>query len=95
MCFHFCICFFSCYSCRYLVSITVVIREFKLIIAKKKKKKLDKIVWPAKTKLNTVEVLISKALIDSNINHDEFVSLSNVLREYGNIKEEIKNSNDK
>ena len=61
----------------------------------KKKKKLDKIVWPAKTKLNTVEVLISKALIDSNINHDEFVSLSNVLREYGNIKEEIKNSNDK
>ena len=61
----------------------------------KKKKKLDKIVWPAKTKLNTVEVLISKALINSNINHDEFVSLSNVLREYGNIKEEIKNSNDK
>ena len=61
----------------------------------KKKKKHDKIVWPAKTKLNTVEVLISKALIDSNINHDEFVSLSNVLREYGNIKEEIKNSNDK
>ena len=94
MCFHFCIYFFSCYSCRYLVSITVAIREFKLIITEKKKKH-DKIVWPAKTKLNTVEVLISKALVNSNINHDEFVSLSNVLREYGNIKEEIKNSNDK
>ena len=94
MCFHFCICSFSCYSCRYLVSITVVIREFKLIITEKKKKH-NKIVWPAKTKLNTVEVLISKALVNSNINHDEFVSLSNVLREYDNIKAEIKNSNDK
>ena len=28
----------------------------------------------AKTKLNTFEVLISKALIDSYINHDEFIN---------------------
>ena len=37
-------------------------------------------------KLNTIEVLISKALIDSNISHDEFVSVNNVLREYNEIK---------
>ena len=37
-----------------------------------------------------MQVLISKALIDSNISHDIFV-LINVLKEYGNMKEEIKN----
>ena len=30
-----------------------------------------------KTKLITIEVLISKALIDSYINHDEFVAMNN------------------
>ena len=45
-----------------------------------------------KDKLNTIEVLISKALIDSYISHDEFVSINNVLREYNGIKEGIKTS---
>ena len=45
-----------------------------------------------KDKLNTNEVLISKALIDSYISHDEFISVNNVLREYNEIKEQIKNS---
>ena len=58
---------------------------------KKKKKKHDKIVLLAKSKLNRIEVLISKALIDSNISHDEFVLINNVLKEYDKIKEEIKN----
>ena len=35
-----------------------------------------------KDKLNTVGVLISKALIDSYISHDEVASVINVLREY-------------
>ena len=39
-----------------------------------------------KDKLNTIEVLISKALIDSYISHDEFVSVNNVLIEYNEIK---------
>ena len=41
-------------------------------INKKKKLKHNKIVLLAKSKLNSVEVLISKALIDSVISHDEF-----------------------
>ena len=57
----------------------------------KKKKKYDKIVLLAKTILNTVEVLISKVVIGSYIYHDKFVSISNVLREYNKLKEEIKN----
>ena len=57
----------------------------------KKNKKYDKIVLLRKAKLDVIEVLISKALIDSYINHDEFVLVNNVLREYNEIKEEIKN----
>ena len=45
----------------------------------------------AKTKLNTIKVLISKALSNSYINHDEFVSVNDMLREYNETKEEIKN----
>ena len=44
-----------------------------------------------KDKLNTIEVLISKALLDSFINHYEFFSENNVLREYNELKKEIKN----
>ena len=60
-------------------------------IIKKKKKKHDKIVLLRKDKLNTTAVLISKALINSFINHDKFVSVNNVLREYNELKKEIKN----
>ena len=63
-----------------ICAITVGIKKFKSII-KEKRKKHEKIVSLAKAKLNTIEVFISKALIDSYINHDEFVSVNNVLRE--------------
>ena len=43
-----------------------------------------------KDKLNRIEILISKAIIDSYICHDEFVSVNNVLRQYYEIKNEIK-----
>ena len=66
------------------------IKNYKLII-KKKKKKHDKIVLLAKSKLNSIKVLIYKALIDSNISHDEFVLINNMLKEYDEIKELIKN----
>ena len=46
------------------------IEKFKLII-KKKKKKHDKMIILAKSKLNRVQILISKALIDLNISHGE------------------------
>ena len=38
-----------------------------------------------------MKVLISKVLVDSNINHDEFVVINNVFKEYYDMKEEIKN----
>ena len=35
-----------------------------------------------------------KVLIGANIGHDESVSVNNVLKEYDDMKEEIKNSTD-
>ena len=51
----------------------------------------DKILSFAKSKLNSLEVLISKALIDSNISHDKFFLVNNMPKEFGDIKGEIKN----
>ena len=48
----------------------------------------------AKSTLNSIEVLISIALIDSNISHDEFVLINNMLKEFYDMKEESKSSND-
>ena len=64
------------------------IKNYKLIM---KKKNHDKIILMAKSKFNSIEVLISMSLIDSNISYDEFVSTNNVLNEYDDRKEEIKN----
>ena len=44
----------------------------------------------AKAKLNSVDVIISRALINSNITHDELVSINNVLEEYNDITKEIR-----
>ena len=43
-----------------------------------------------KDKLNNIEVLISKALIDLYISHEEFVSVNNVLGEYYEMTKEMK-----
>ena len=47
----------------------------------------------AKSKLYLIEALFSKALIDSNISHDEFILINNLLKEYADMKEENKNLN--
>ena len=73
-----------------LCSITAKIKKCKSII-KKKKKKHNKIVLLAKTKLNIIEVLIFRALSDSYISLDEFVLVNIVLKESVDMKEAIKN----
>ena len=69
-----------------ICAITAGIKKCKSII-KKKKKKHDRIVLLAKSKLNSIEVLNSKTLIDSVISHDEFA----LIIMWKNNKEEIKN----
>ena len=45
----------------------------------------------AKSQLNTTKVSMSKALIDSSISLDEFVLVNDMMKEYNNMKETIKN----
>ena len=45
----------------------------------------------AKSMLNIIEVLLSGALIDSYITHNEILSGNNVIREYAGMKEVNKN----
>ena len=73
-----------------ICAITAGIKKYKSII-KKKKKKHDKIVLLAKSKLNSIEVLISKALNVSVISHDEFALINNLQKIYDEMKKEIKN----
>ena len=58
---------------------------------KKKRKKLDEIVFSAKTKLNIIEVVIFRNLMDSDIRHNKLISVNHVLTEYNDKKEAIKN----
>ena len=74
-----------------ICAVIVGIKKCKSII-KEKYNKHEKIVLLGTYQLRTVEVLISKAFTDSYISHDEFVSINNVLREYDEIKKEIKNT---
>ena len=61
-----------------------VLLESKSII--KKMRKNNKIVLLAKTKLDIIEVLDSKGLIDRYFNHAELVYINNVMREHNVMK---------
>ena len=70
---------------------TAGIVKYKSII-KKKKMKHHKIALLAKSELNAIEVFISKALIDLVIIYNEFVLITNIHKEYNEMKKEIKKS---
>ena len=46
-----------------------------LQLTKKRKKKHNKIITLAKSKLNTIKTLLSSALNDSKISHKEFANI--------------------
>ena len=61
-----------------------------LNITKKRKKKHNKIITLAKNKLNMIDKLLSSALNDSEISHEEFTNIINEENIYENVKENIK-----
>ena len=79
--------FFDWNSCSSAIGLKIcaMTAGIKKSIIKKKKKKNDKIVLLAKSKLNSTEVVISKTLIDSNISDDEFVLINNMLKYYDDM----------
>ena len=62
-----------------------------LKVTKKRKKKHNKIIALAKSKLNTIATLLSSALNDSKY-HEEFTNIISEKNIYENIKENIKNT---
>ena len=63
-----------------------------LKVTKKRKKKHNKIIALAKIKLNTIDTLLSSALNDSKISHEDFTNIVTEKNTYENIKENIKNT---
>ena len=63
-----------------------------LNLTEKKKKKHNKMIVLAKNKLSTIDTLLSSALNDSKISHEEFSNIITEKNIYENIKENIKNT---
>ena len=56
-------------------TIDIGISKSLLKVIKKRKKKHNKIIALAKNKLNTIDTLLSSALNDSEISHEEFTNI--------------------
>ena len=65
-----------------------------LNITRKKKKKLDKILMLAKSKLNSVETLISQVLIGMDISHEEFITILKEKYKYEKMKDNLRSENE-
>ena len=70
-------------------AITARIKNQLPITEKKIKNMINSIVSRNQKQLSSIDALIFKTLIDSNISHDEFVLANNVLKEHDNMKVEI------
>ena len=67
---------------------TVVVKKI-LNITRKKKKKHNKVITLARNKLNIIETLISQALIDFDISHEEFSKIIYEKNNYEQMKDNI------
>ena len=62
----------------------------KLLKKQEIKKKHNKIVMLARSKLNSIEGKISEALINNQISHEDFITIINEERNYRELKESIR-----
>ena len=73
-----------------IFTITTGVVKTLLNITRKKKKKHNKIITLARSKLNIIENLISQALIDFEIIHEEFSKIVSKKNNYEQIIDNIK-----
>ena len=66
-----------------------------LSITRKKKKKHDKILMVPKSKLNRIETLISQALTDMEIRHEDYIAILKEKDKYEKMKENLRSENEK
>ena len=69
-----------------IFSITTGIIKKLLDITRKKKKKHDKFLMLAESKINSIETLMSQALGDLHISHEEFIMILNEKDRYEKMK---------
>ena len=77
-----------------ILFVTIGIVKKLLNITRSKKKKYDKILMLAKSKLNSIETLISQVLIDLDISHEEFIRILNEKDKYEKMKENLRSDNE-
>ena len=69
-----------------MLSLATGIIKKLLSITRNKMKKHNKIVMLAKSKLNSIEILISLALLDLETSHEEFKTIINEKEKYEGMK---------
>ena len=62
-----------------------------LKITRKKKKKHNKVAMLAKSKLNSIESLMSQALVDLDISHEKIFKIVDENEKYEKMKENTRN----
>ena len=77
-----------------IFSLTTGIVKKLLNITRNKKKKHDKILMLAKSKLDSIETLVSQALIDMEISHEEFNGIIREKQKYERMHENVRNVNE-
>ena len=80
-------------SCSLTFSITMGFVKKFLKTIRNKKKKHNKIVMLARSKLNSIESKISEALINNEISHEDFMAILNEEKKYRELKESIRMMN--
>ena len=75
-----------------IFTVTTGVVKKLLNITRKKKKKHNKIITLARNKLNIIETLISRVLIDFDISHEEFSKIIYEKNNYELIKDNIRNA---
>ena len=73
---------------------TGIIKQLLNITRRKKKKKHDKILMLAKSKFNTIEILISQALIEMDISHEEFIIILREKDRYEMMRDNLRDKNE-
>ena len=73
-----------------IFTLSTGINKSLLRVTKNRKKKHNKIIALAKSKLNTIDTLLSSAINDSKISREEFTNIITEKNMYENIKENIK-----
>ena len=69
---------------------TGILKKIKKKKTWNRKKKHNKIVILGRSKINSIKMIISKALIDNEISHEHFTTIINEEKNYCELKESIK-----